>query len=129
MSADTARGKEMLQLPRWAVVGRSSNAVVGLLKKTLAESGKEVTHVDTSTETAPGVARSLSEVTTPVDVVNLCARPSVGQTILEEMVELGVQNVFVQPGAGTPELRQQAENAGLSWYEGCVLIECNVQDH
>ena len=31
--------------------------------------------------------------------------------------------VFIQPGAGTEEIRDAAKSAGISVHEGCVLIE------
>jgi len=39
------------------------------------------------------------------------------------MAELGILNVFVQPGAGTPAILAQATEKGISVHEGCVLIE------
>eukprot|EP00927_Polykrikos_kofoidii_P079883 TRINITY_DN76717_c0_g1_i1.p3 TRINITY_DN76717_c0_g1~~TRINITY_DN76717_c0_g1_i1.p3 ORF type:complete len:128 (-),score=36.65 TRINITY_DN76717_c0_g1_i1:137-520(-) len=125
MSAVAVRGgAEMLKLKRWAVVGRGSNEIVVKLLGKLAAAGKQVSLVDTSSGSAPGSARSLSDIPGTVDVVNLCANAKVGKTVLEEMVELGVNNIFVQPGAESPELRREAEKVGVSWHEGCVLVEC-----
>jgi hypothetical protein len=39
------------------------------------------------------------------------------------MAELGILNVFIQPGAGSPAIVAQAGEKGISVHEGCVLVE------
>lgn len=96
--------------------------VVQLLRK-LGHLGKEVTHVDPSSAAAQDAIKTLSDVNKPFDVVNLCANPKVGQNVVEDMGTLGVKNVFVQPGAECSLLQKRAEELGIGWHQGCVLVE------
>ncbi|CAE7342881.1 unnamed protein product [Symbiodinium natans] len=122
-------GKKMLELPRWAVVGRGSNQFVVQLLARLKALGKEVSHVDPSSGAEPGIPKALADVKEPLDAVNLCANPKIGATVIDDMHKLGVKNVFVQPGAEAPELKERCEELGITWHEGCVLIESGAPGH
>eukprot|EP00439_Symbiodinium_sp_Y106_P032075 s4290_g3.t2 len=54
-AAACASGKKMLELPRWAVVGRGSNPFVVQLLARLKDLGKDVSHVDPSGGAEPGL--------------------------------------------------------------------------
>lgn len=58
-----------------------------------------------------------------IDVVDLIISPLVGPSIIDDMAEMGISNVFIQPGAGTPDIISRAEAAGISVHQGCVLVE------
>ncbi|CAE8725533.1 unnamed protein product [Polarella glacialis] len=120
-----ASGKEMLQLQRWAVVGRGSNDIVVRLQEHLRSRGREVHHVDPYGASGPSVPKSLADLPedVTVDAVDLCARPDLGEVVIEDCKKLGVANVFVQPGAGSSRLEELCREAGIILHNGCVLVE------
>jgi predicted CoA-binding protein len=82
---------------------------------------KTVHHVNPrSPECHPTLA--MAHAVTPIEAVNLIISPKIGVSIVDEMIELNIKNLFVQPGAGTPEIIDKAKAAGVEVVEGCVLI-------
>jgi uncharacterized protein len=66
---------------------------------------------------------SLKDVKLPIDVVDLVISPKVGPSIVDEMIELDIKNIFIQPGAGSDEIVEKCKAAGISVHQGCVLME------
>mmetsp|Transcript_23419 Transcript_23419/g.35342 ORF Transcript_23419/g.35342 Transcript_23419/m.35342 type:complete len:141 (+) Transcript_23419:148-570(+) len=119
-AAACASGEEMLKLQRWAVVGRASNDIVQKLLMKLKGNGKDVLHVDPYSNGEGGVPTALTQA---VDVVDLCAKPSMGEEVVKACVTLGVNNVFIQPGACNENILAACKGAGITSHEGCVLRE------
>eukprot|EP00929_Paragymnodinium_shiwhaense_P064277 TRINITY_DN32187_c1_g1_i2.p1 TRINITY_DN32187_c1_g1~~TRINITY_DN32187_c1_g1_i2.p1 ORF type:complete len:162 (+),score=28.44 TRINITY_DN32187_c1_g1_i2:57-542(+) len=113
-------GGEMLGLPRWVVVGRSSNAIVQQLIPHLETRGRVVQHIDPYVTTDAG-SSAVDALAGEVDVVDLCAKPSLGLQVVEKCKVLGIKNVFIQPGAGSAEIEQACGEAGIAFHHGCVL--------
>jgi len=65
---------------------------------------------------------TLSSLPSPPDAVNLIISPKIGVSIIDEMITLNVGHVFIQPGAGTTEIRGKAKGSGIEVEEGCVLV-------
>lgn len=57
-----------------------------------------------------------------LEVVNLVVNPYLGASVVEECAVLGVKNIFIQPGASSPELLAQCKQAGIQAQNGCVLM-------
>jgi len=72
--------------------------------------------------------KSVAEYDGPLDVLNLCIRADTGLQLLEEAASKGVKQVFIQPGAGSPEIEALAEKHGIEVFNGCVMVELNA-DH
>jgi predicted CoA-binding protein len=90
-------------------------------------------------------AIELQDCTLPIEVVNIIVnpkqvlrRPFVGTWLLaigrsgcavqglltiEEIIQLGIQNVWIQPGAESPAILERCRSAGIHVHEGCVLKE------
>lgn len=118
-------GNEMLQQKRWVVVGRGSNNIVQQLLAHLKGRGREVSHVDPYGASGPDVPKRLLDLpnSSAIDVVDLCARADLGEKVIEECIQIGINNVFVQPGAGSSEIEAACAKAGISVHNGCVLRE------
>eukprot|EP00621_Florenciella_sp_RCC1693_P010662 CAMPEP_0182530478 /NCGR_PEP_ID=MMETSP1323-20130603/5943_1 /TAXON_ID=236787 /ORGANISM="Florenciella parvula, Strain RCC1693" /LENGTH=131 /DNA_ID=CAMNT_0024739777 /DNA_START=36 /DNA_END=431 /DNA_ORIENTATION=+ len=123
-------GAEMLGKRRWAVVGDALNQAKPAYRvaEKLREAGKDVVVVNPRARedvVSSGLCvLSLRDCAQPpIDVVDLIISPKIGPDIIVQMAELGIPDVFIQPGAGTDEIREAAASAGISVHEGCVLIE------
>jgi predicted CoA-binding protein len=86
----------------------------------LKSSGKEVYAVNSRD---PTCFPTLTAVGNPIDAVNLIINSKVGAGIVDEMIELGIMNLFIQPGAGSEEIMEKAKAGGVTVRNGCVLVE------
>jgi predicted CoA-binding protein len=113
----------MLSLMRWAVVGDVMNASkpASSVLARLQSSGKEVYAINSRDDKC---LASLHDIPgEQVDAVNLIVNSKVGLTIVDQMIELKINNLFIQPGAGSADLIAKAKAGGLEVREGCVLVE------
>ncbi len=118
----------MLQLKTWAVVGATDNKEKFGYKifKVMLESGLEVYPINT------GVAEILGQKCYPTlkdlpvkpDAIDMVVPPRVGEQILRECAELGIQNVWLQPGADTQSVINLAKELGLTVVDhACIMVE------
>jgi len=122
-SMATSDGSTMLTKKVWAVVGNhGKNPVVGQLTERLRSHGKEVHRVNPYGK-PPAEYKSLEDVPGSVECVDLVVNPRMGMDVVEQMGELGIPNLFVQPGAGSEEIRNRCQALGIALHEGCVLVE------
>eukprot|EP00614_Pseudopedinella_elastica_P022257 CAMPEP_0172623592 /NCGR_PEP_ID=MMETSP1068-20121228/130056_1 /TAXON_ID=35684 /ORGANISM="Pseudopedinella elastica, Strain CCMP716" /LENGTH=124 /DNA_ID=CAMNT_0013432217 /DNA_START=96 /DNA_END=470 /DNA_ORIENTATION=+ len=122
--AKLTTGEEMLQQQTWAVVGDALNPKKPAFRiaEKLRESGKEVFVVNPREKEGRCFA-ALKDCPSKVDVVDLVISPLVGPRIIDDMLELGIQNVFIQPGAASTDIIEKCAEVGISVHQGCVLIE------
>ncbi len=142
---------EMLALQRWAVVGsHGRNPIASRLVDKLRAFGKDVATVDpkktiipsVSSETTTGATTStvlaatstststadyikLKEVPFSIECVDLVVNPALGIEVVKEMKELGIKNLWIQPGAGSEEIVTFCEVNKINFHHGCVLRELN----
>mmetsp|Transcript_55733 Transcript_55733/g.136536 ORF Transcript_55733/g.136536 Transcript_55733/m.136536 type:complete len:113 (+) Transcript_55733:3-341(+) len=111
-------------MQRWVVVGDALNEKKPAYRiaQKLRASGKDVAVVNPR-ENRGRCEVSLLALEGPVDVVDLVISPSLGPSIIAEMKGLGIQNVFIQPGACSQEVLELCAEAGISVHQGCVLVE------
>ena len=67
---------------------------------------------------------SLAALTEPVGSVSVITPPAVTEKIVEEVATAGIRNLWLQPGAESPEAIATAEALGLSVIHSgpCVLV-------
>lgn len=118
---------DMLQLKTWAVVGATDNKEKFGYKifKVMLEAGLEVYPIN------PGVNQildkkcypSLKDLPVKPDAVDIVVPPRVGTQILHECIELGITNVWLQPGANTQQVVNLAKELGLTVVDACIIVE------
>lgn len=122
----------MLECKKWAVVGATDNAEKFGYKifKFLKDSGMEAVPVN------PGVNEILGQVCYPSlkdlpekpEAVDIVVPPKIGEQIVKDCAELGIQNVWLQPGADTEQVVKTAQQLGLNVvYHACIMVECRNQ--
>ena len=124
-----ASGGDMLARPdlgRWAVVGDSQNRAKPAFRVAakLEASGRVVARVnprDQSGATWPSVSAAFAEA--PVHACNLIISPKLGPAVMLEAARLGVEDIFMQPGADAPHVVAAARDLGLRVQQGCVLVQ------
>jgi hypothetical protein len=65
---------------------------------------------------------SVADLPEPVDRAALYVPPSVGIHLLEAIRTRGAKELWVNPGSGSPELLERAEQLGLVTVEACSIV-------
>lgn len=121
--------KEMLDYKNWAVVGASSDEKRFGYKifKKLEAHGYRIFLVSANYEQIEEypVYKSIKDIKEKIDVVEFVVNPSIGHKILAECIELGIDKIWLQPGARSEALVNEAEKHNISVVQSCVLVELN----
>lgn len=120
--------EEMLSKKVWAVVGATDNATKFGYKiyTKLKRFGYEVYAINPMYQTVDGDVcyPDLKSVGKEIDCVNIVVGPERAQKALEAVNEMGIKNIWFQPGTFTPEIIDRSEVLGLNTvYYNCVLVE------
>ena len=123
----------MLQCKIWAVVGATENPEKFGYKiyKLLREAGYKVYPVNLALSYIEGARcyPSLTSLPERPNAVSIVVSPKIGEMIIEECVEQGIKNVWLQPGANADNVVEAAKKAGLNTiHESCVLVEVRKQN-
>lgn len=119
---------ELLDLKTWAVVGLSNNSERAAYKvaKVLIEKGHTVIPIHPKAETVHGQKgyASLSEVKSPIDVVDIFVNSSLVGPIVDEAILIGTKGVWLQLDVIDDSAILRAKNAGLyTVMNRCPAIE------
>jgi hypothetical protein len=66
--------------------------------------------------------KSVVDVPGPIDMASLYVPPVVGERVLEEVARKGIAEVWVNPGAESPELVAKARGLGLKPIVACSIV-------
>jgi Predicted CoA-binding protein len=118
---------EMLEMKTWAVVGASENKEKFGWKiyKKLKDKGYSVYPVSPNYETIDGdkCYKNLTELPEKPDVIDMVINPKYGINTVKEASELGIKNIWLQPGTYNDELLALIDEEGLNKVKACVLVE------
>jgi len=124
--------EQMLEQKVWAVVGASENRqkfgykILMFLRK----KGYKVYGVNPRTENINGVPcfPDLGSLPERPDVVNFVVPPEVCERVLEEGLQQGIKNYWIQPGAGDERVLEKLMHAGVQMvFNHCVMVEVRRQ--
>jgi predicted CoA-binding protein len=120
--------REMLGGRTIAVVGLSDNPAraSNYVSAYMQEQGYKILPVNPAIVAALGERSygSLAELPVKPDVVNVFRLPAVLPGIVDEMVALGLKNLWVQQGIVNMEAAETAERAGIQVVmDKCVMVE------
>ena len=90
----------------------------------LLSRGYKVYPVNPKYETIEGVPcyKDLSSIPEKPEVIDMVVSPKRGRPILEEAAQLGIRNIWFQPGTYDDELLEFAKSKGLTYVLACVLV-------
>lgn len=72
----------------------------------------------------------IGSVPGPVDRALLCLPPKLGLLAIEEIARRGdVAEVWLNPGAESPEILQRARELGLNTIQACSIVDIGVWPH
>ena len=118
------KAEELLDYKNWVVVGDVLNSSKYAYKilNSLKSEGYNTVGINPSVQSSE-VYKSLKDVPFTIDVVDLCINPIKGLKILEEVYELNIGKVLIQPGAESDEIISFCKTKGITAIEGCALVE------
>lgn len=119
---------KMLSKKVWAVLGVSSNREKYGYKiyKTLKRYGFTVFPINPNTDDVDGEVcypdlKSLPQIP---EVVNFVVPPEVTENEIKKCFQLGIENLWMQPGSGSPAAVKFAKEKNMNVvYNKCVMIE------
>jgi predicted CoA-binding protein len=119
--------KEFIAKKRFAVVGATDNTEKNgnRIFKNLAKRGYEVYPVNPNLKELEGVKcyPNLADIPVKVDVVDFVVPPKVTESILKECKELGLKNIWLQPGSESDAAIAYCRDNNLKVVYGtCVML-------
>lgn len=120
--------EKMLNEKIWAVVGASDNVDKFGYKifKFLLDYGLEVYPVNPGIEKILGrkCYSNLQELPVKPGAVNVVVPPRIGGQIMRDCAQLGINNVWLQPGADAENIIKVAAGLGLNVvHHACIMVE------
>lgn len=72
----------------------------------------------------------LSDMPTKPDAVSIITPPSVTESVMDEIIELGIQHVWMQPGAESDDAIRKGESAGINVIANgpCLLVALGYRE-
>ena len=113
--------------PTVAIVGASADKTKFSNKAIQAhgQAGYDVYPVNPKEETIEGLKcyKSVLEIPVELDRISLYLPPTVGVKVLDEIAKKGCKELWVNPGAESPELIQRAQTLGLNAVFACSFTD------
>lgn len=123
---ETLLAEKMMKLKTWAVVGATQDVEKFGYKiyKRLKNKGYNVYPISPKYDTIDGdkAYKALGDLPEKPEVVDFVVNPKVGIKIIEECKEIGIENVWLQPGTVSEEILNYAEDNGVHVAQACVLV-------
>jgi predicted CoA-binding protein len=116
------------KLRRWAVVGVSQDRSKygNKIYRDLRDAGYEVYAVNPRLSDVEGdpCYPTLASLPNKPEVVDLVVPPQVGESVVAECLELGIQNIWFQPGSESDAAIAKAEAGGMTVVaNACIMIQ------
>ncbi|MGD9497555.1 MAG: CoA-binding protein [Armatimonadota bacterium] len=109
-----------------AVIGASSNPEKygNMAVRAWKQAGWTVYPVNPNEQEIEGLRayRSIKDIPGEVQVATMYVPPPLGLRIADRIIAKGVREVYLNPGAGSPELRDKLEAAGIEVHEACSIM-------
>ncbi len=120
---------EMLKEKNWAVIGASIDKSKFSYKipKILKEQGYKVYLINPKYDEIEGqkVYNNLKEVPGKIDAIDMIVNPKFAKGYLEEAKQLGIKNIFFQPGSFDKSLEKILEDSNFNVVNDCVFRRLN----
>ena len=118
--------EKMLAKKVWAVVGvsRKPHKYSNMIYHKLKKNNYQVYAVNPTISEVDGdlVYPSLTALPVKPDVINMVVAPALGARYLEEAKELGITDIWFQPGTHDESIQALSDSLGLQTVQGCVLV-------
>jgi predicted CoA-binding protein len=127
--------EEFLKSESFAVCGASSDRSKygNIVFRALLDAGRKVFPINPRAEAIEGHPsyRSLTELPEIPRAISIVTQPIVTRLVVAEAIELGVQRLWMQPGAEDEQASHHARLAGLQVIDdgSCILVAISQKRH
>ena len=117
-----------------AVVGASRDRAKygNKVLRAYLQNHREVYPVNPTSEEVEGLATfpDLGSLPQPVHGISVITKPDVTESIVEQAAELGIKNIWMQPGAESEKAVKRAEQSGMNVIAGgpCALVTLQYRE-
>ena len=73
--------------------------------------------------------KSVLDVPGPIDMATMYIAPGLGMRVIEEVAQKGIPEVWLNPGADSPELAERARALGLRTVVACSILGVGESPH
>lgn len=73
--------------------------------------------------------KSVLDVPGDIDMATMYVAPAVGMRVIEEVSQKGIKEVWLNPGADSPELADRARELGLRTVVACSILGVGENPH
>ena len=126
MSVNTDIKASMLEKRIWAVIGANNDAdkYGNIIYKRLKAEGFTVYPVNPMYDEVEGdrCYPNLASLPEAPEVLDMVVSPKRGRAFIEEAAELGIKNIWLQPGTYDQDLMSLIKEKGLVGLQSCVLV-------
>jgi predicted CoA-binding protein len=116
-----------------AVIGASSDRTKFGNKavRAFANQGYAVVPIHPREEQIEGLTayKSVLDVPGAIDMATMYVAPAVGMRVIEEVAQKGIKEVWLNPGADSPELADRARELGLRTVVACSILGVGESPH
>jgi predicted CoA-binding protein len=124
------KSKKMLDLQKWAVVGatKKKDKFGYKMFRSLLDNGNIVYPVSPKYDEIDGVKtyKSIKDIPGDIDVVGFIVNPTVGLELIQDVIDLGIKNIWMQPGTRDPKIVKIATDNDINIVFSCVMVELGV---
>jgi predicted CoA-binding protein len=126
--------EEFLSGKRFAVVGasRDRSKYGNKVLRVYQQNHRQVYPVNPNAAEVEGLTcyPNLTSVPEKVDGISIITPPEITEEVIAEAMQLGIKNVWMQPGAESRLANEQAEKAGMNVIAGgpCLLVVLGFRD-
>jgi hypothetical protein len=124
------KSKKMLDLQKWAVVGatKKKDKFGYKMFRSLLNNGNIVYPVSLKYAEIDGVKtyKSIKDIPGDIDVVGFIVNPIVGLELIQDVIDLGIKNIWMQPGTRDPKIVKIATDNDINVVFSCVMVELGV---
>lgn len=119
---------------RFAVIGasRDREKYGNKVLRAYLQNGLEAVPINPGGGEIEGLASypDLASMPEPVDGVSIITPPKVTEKVVDQAVALGINHIWMQPGAESPQAIERAEEAGANVIAGgpCLLVVLGFRD-
>lgn len=119
---------------RFAVVGASQDRTKygNKVLRVYLQNDREVVPINPTATEIEGLSayRDLASVPGTIDGVSIITRPDVTERVVQDAVERGIKNIWMQPGAESERAIHTAEQSGATVIAGgpCILVSLRYRD-
>lgn len=123
---NTQLAEQMKNKKVWAVVGATQDEEKFGYKiyRRLKEKGYKVYPISPKYTNIDGdqVYKKLSDLPEVPEVVDFVVNPKIGEKIIQECHDLGIENIWLQPGTVSDGILSYGEEKGMNLAQACVLV-------